>query len=73
MRDVELAADEPLRPFGSAADIEHLLVGREPFDVHFAHRFVPEALRLFAGELQEGFAIVESQALHEAPDVGLAD
>ena len=70
MRDIQLAAEEPLRPLRAAADVHHLFVGLEPIDAHGAHELVPESFGLLAGKSQEGFAVVEAQLLHEAPNVG---
>ena len=73
VRDIEFAADEPLRPFGPARSVEHLRIRLKPLDIHFAHDFIPETLGLFPRKAQECLAVVETQALHEAPDVGLLD
>ena len=73
VRDIEPAADEPLGPLGAAAGIEHLVVGLEPFDAHFAHDLIPESLGIFTREAQKRLAVRKPEALHEAPDVGPLD
>ena len=70
VRDVELSAGEPLRPLRTVGRVEYLPVWLKPLDAHLAHQFVPEALGILAGEAQERLAVVKSEALHEAPDVG---
>ena len=71
--DIQFAADEPLRPFGPARSIEHARIWLKPLDIHFAQDFTPEPLGLFPRKAQECLAVGESQALHEAPDVGSLD
>src|ERR1022692_3903662 len=62
VRDVETALQKPLRPLRTTAGVDHLAVRIEPLDPHFAHQFVPEALRLLAREAQKCFQLAEPRS-----------
>ena len=74
VRDVEFAADEPLRPFGSAAGVET--------SAWYGSNHSTPISRMISSQNRSGSSrencrnasrSSKSEALHEAPDVGLLD
>src|SRR5205823_752534 len=63
--DVQLAADEPGRPFGAAREVGDALPGLRELEPHVLDRGGPERVRILLGEAHELAVTLESEPPRE--------